>query len=286
MAKTLTRQEFAELAAKEVLKLLPDGEYETKVQDITKPSGSYIGVIIKKTGNCTAPSLNSDMYYERYINGDCLKDIFEEMADIATRPLPSFLGNDLATLFKSFEAAQDRLAVRMFATEKVENTIHREVIDGISIVPYIVLDNTKRGLTSARVTEDMVNMWDVTEEQVLDEALSNSEEIFPPKMFNMAETFGDTASAVNMQVITTQSGNNGAISILYDGVLDDMRETMGGDFYLLPSSVNEFITIPYGDKAAKELLRLVQAMNDTLEPQECLITAVYSYRDGELRREA
>lgn len=283
MNKIMSRQEFAELAAEETLKLLPDGQYEAKVQEITKASETYTGVLIKKKGSMVMPSINADAYYAKYIEGACLKELFEEMADIAQRAIPTAVTNGLSQKIADYEAIKDMLAVKLFPTEKVRGMVHKEVAEGLSMVPYIILQNTERGLMAAQVHEAMVELWDMDEEQVIAEAFENGQKMFPTKIIAVAEEFG---APFKMYAITSENSTNGAANIFRDGVLEEVKEMVGGDFYLLPSSVNEFIATPYVEGITADLLGMVTTINKTLDPHEKLADAVWSYRDGQIRKEA
>lgn len=285
MEKTiLGRDGFAELAIEEVLKILPDGDYESSIQDIAKASGPYKAIIIKKKGTFVSPTINIDAFYADYRDGKCLQEIFTEMADIVQMPIPTALPTNFDIMLRDFEAVKDKLAVRLFKTSKVEDMPHREMVDGISAVPYIIISNNKGGIMSTRVNTDLLDFWGKEEHEVIDEAFENNKRLFPCKI-KTSSAYG--VAEAGMVVITTENISNGAACIFYDGVLEEVSKIVGDRFFLLPSSVNEFITAPYSEDVDPAfLLALVREVNGTLHEDEMLIDAVYSYMDGELRREA
>ena len=86
-------------------------------------------------------------------------------------------------------------------------------------------------------------------------------------------------SAFPMYVATNVSKLNGACILLYDGVLEKFAEKIGGDFYILPSSVHEVLFVPAnGDMDARYLIQMVREVNATqVAPDEVLSDNVYLY---------
>ena len=62
-------------------------------------------------------------------------------------------------------------------------------------------------------------------------------------------------------------------------LLEQAAEKLGGDFYILPSSVHECILVPAGRTVSSEILKeMVTDINHTqVEPQEVLANQVYLY---------
>ena len=58
-----------------------------------------------------------------------------------------------------------------------------------------------------------------------------------------------------MMILTNSRKTYGACCILYPKVLEQLAERVDGDYYLIPSSVHEFILLPERDqgRGAKEL---------------------------------
>ena len=74
------------------------------------------------------------------------------------------------------------------------------------------------------------------------------------------------------------SGNSDELEI-NDKVMDDIAEKVGGEFYILPSSVHELLIIPRNaDTDLKSLESMVQEVNATqVAPEERLSDHVYAY---------
>jgi len=102
-----------------------------------------------------------------------------------------------------------------------------------------------------------------------------------PLLKNMDSLYED--NMVPMFVATNSKKVNGAGVILYDGLLRTFAEKIGGDFFILPSSVHEVIFVPAnGDIDARHLIQMVKEVNATeVAPDEVLSDNVYMYHADE-----
>ncbi|MCR4671957.1 MAG: DUF5688 family protein [Lachnospiraceae bacterium] len=88
--------------------------------------------------------------------------------------------------------------------------------------------------------------------------------------------------AVGSVVVTKELGGYGAGSILDKDVLEMVRKRLGGDYFILPSSVHEVICMPLSETDDLEFLRETVAMinRNEVAPNDRLSDTVYWYRDG------
>jgi len=82
-----------------------------------------------------------------------------------------------------------------------------------------------------------------------------------------------------MYVVSNELGSYGAASILNDNFMDSIKEQIGDDVFMIPSSVHEFIAVPNNDNlSAEELQQMVADVNcNVLAPTDKL-------SDNRLRR--
>ena len=92
---------------------------------------------------------------------------------------------------------------------------------------------------------------------------------------------------VSMKILTNSRKTYGACSILYPGVLERMAEQLNGDFYLIPSSVHEFLLLPKEqDRGEDELREMILEVNRTeISPEEVLSDHLYFFckKEKEIR---
>ena len=82
-----------------------------------------------------------------------------------------------------------------------------------------------------------------------------------------------------MLVATTEGAFMGASVIQYPGFMDMAAEKVGGDFFILPSSIHEVLLLPDDGRADHhELAAMVQAINAAeVAPADRLSDNVYHY---------
>lgn len=82
-----------------------------------------------------------------------------------------------------------------------------------------------------------------------------------------------------MFVATVPDKIHGAGVIAYPNFMEDAAERMGGDFFVLPSSIHEVLLVKdNGQMTAKELENMVKEVNATqVEPADQLTDHVYHY---------
>lgn len=82
-----------------------------------------------------------------------------------------------------------------------------------------------------------------------------------------------------MWVASIAGGMNGAGVIAYPDFMDRAAEKLGGDFFLLPSSVHEVLLIPdHGQMTAQELSEMVASVNASdVQPSDRLSDVAYHY---------
>ncbi len=84
-------------------------------------------------------------------------------------------------------------------------------------------------------------------------------------------------------VVSNDCHVNGASVLLYDGVLGKFAGEMGGDFYILPTSIHETVWIPALPNMKEGLLlKILHGVKEgCIVPEEFLSDNVYCYHAGE-----
>ena len=106
------------------------------------------------------------------------------------------------------------------------------------------------------ISKDYMERANLCEEELYDLAFENTRKIMPPVVRKMSDLMSELEEELGVKekeeitedvmayVIRNEQGKRGAVSILYSDVMEDVAEKLGGDFYLIPSSMHEFIAIP------------------------------------------
>ena len=167
-------------------------------------------------------------------------------------------------------------------------TIPHHMMEDMAVVYRFNFGNVSGGNASIVVTNQMMELYGITHEQLHQDALEAAQMNEPISIKNMDEimyelTSGFIGSLDNPQcpmwVATNESRFNGASVMAYPDFMDQVSEKLEGDFYILPSSTHEVIMIPdsFGMKA-HELKAMVTDVNASeVRPEEKLTDNVYHF---------
>jgi hypothetical protein len=207
-------------------------------------------------------------------------------------------GIDLGHLTESltnYEGIKDRLVLRPlnFTDNRYElkDCIYRRVGD-IALVLYVVVSSDANGINSFKAKKSLLKSWDREENEIMEEALINTNVYSVPRMYNLNtisnhpkyETgaymaLGSTCrlSALGSTTFTTFPQLNGAISFWYPGVQEKIAEMAGGDYYIAFTGIHDFHIHPVSNTGAREVLSNLKEMNRINPPGETLSRKVYRY---------
>jgi hypothetical protein len=171
--------------------------------------------------------------------------------------------------------------------ELLEDIPHREWND-LAIVYRWAIDG-QAGMASL-VTHKLAGMVGMDERGLFSAASRNTLRLYPPKIQGMPDLLGELAKngvpggipdiphGDNwMYVITNDRHLYGAAGVLYGDILQGLADRIGGDFYLIPSSVHEMIAIP-AKGSPETLAGMVGEVNYNLVAlDEQLSNQVYLY---------
>ena len=155
------------------------------------------------------------------------------------------------------------------------------------------------GTGTITVTNNHMEYWGLTEEQLYETAIKNSNVLEPPSIDRLTNVMADLMRAqgmdediienqlkeddIDMYVISNTTKANGASVIVYSDALQQVAENLGSDLYILPSSIHEVLALPVGNKDVDSLEEMVRCVNQTeVSPTEVLSDNVYKY-DAESR---
>ena len=167
---------------------------------------------------------------------------------------------------------------------------HRKIQDMALVVSAHLVDfSDEHGKSVVVVTKPLMEMYGIDEKQLFEDAEKNSVSkepiVFTPlvdmikNLIKNDEVPSPEEVGIVTYIATNKSGFHGAAVAAYPEFLDQAAETIGGSFYMLPSSVHEFILIKDDGKPnAKDLNRMIKNVNETvLEPRDFLSNQCYHY---------
>lgn len=178
---------------------------------------------------------------------------------------------------KNFELVKKNLRVRLFPIKGNEEMLsypHIKVCDLI-IVATIDIGNGK---------EEIINYHKIIEYGISFNDLFKTgfeimEKEFPVNIMNLFDIFPIPVKRNQMYVVTSTAFFHGATVLFYPGMMEMLAKVFKGNYFILPSSIHECITIPdNGDFTYEGLKEMVTTINHTqVEPKDRLTDEVYYY---------
>lgn len=281
---------FMNETIKEMRDRFPD--FDINKQEVSKLQGeSYTGMAVRPENSEIGVTLNLQDYYKALGFGMFLEDVMdsvERSVVSAVRHMPHYD----ARVLEDYDRMKDALTVDLVPVagneEKLAQIPHKNVED-MALVYRFEEESSVYGSASILVTNEMLTVYDITADQLHEDAMKAAVQNRPAKLHNMNDVMrdmmGDMSGLVPMNepsplwVATVEGGQNGAGVIQYPGFLDQAAEALGGDFYVLPSSVHEVLLV--ADDGSMEigyLEEMVRSVNETeVSPAERLSNNVYHY---------
>ncbi len=200
--------------------------------------------------------------------------------------------HEVKDFVSDYEKVKDHTYLRLIPGNSpvLTETPHR-MIEDMALVVNIHLENfsDENGRSCVVVTKPLMDMYGIDEAQLFADAEKNSlaEEpiVFTPladmirSLIESNEVPSPEEAGIVTYIATNKSGFHGASVLAYPDFAEKAAETIGGSFYMLPSSVHEFILIKDDGKPnAKDLNKMVRNVNETvLEPRDLLSNQCYHY---------
>ena len=276
------------------------------VHKVTKNNNLVLtGISIRSKEVNLAPTIYMDGYYNDYKNGRPMVEILAEV-ERTYNTYKVELDFDVNSI-TDFNHVQDKICYKLVNRDKNKELLSDAPylpFHDLAVIFYVVVSEDRVGTGTVTVHDNLMEMWgnpDIKELYRI--AKNNTQRIYKGRVSNMMEIMGEIIShsadnvdpdvvdaffemdsvyednMMPMFVATNIKKVNGAGVILYDGLLRTFAEKIGGDFYILPSSVHEVIFVPAnGDMDARYLIQMVKEVNATeVSPDEVLSDNVYMY---------
>lgn len=296
--KTTVKQEFVSYLPEEYQHLKLDIRPVEKVNTV-KDGMSFLDM---DKENTMSPTIYVEDMYKSYQETGDHRVVFEDVAAVVEK----MLKEPLVTPEKlDFQDAKDNIVFQLINTEQNKGLLnslpHREFHD-LSIIYRWVVGHDESGLQSAVIKNDLMEKLGFTEEQMFKLAVVNYKRLLAPSIRSMDDIMREVFREEGMSdelveimlpslegdemmwLISNNIRLNGACSMLYDDVLQDVAKKVGSDLYVLPSSVHETIAVSVNMGEPNELARKVNEINmSQVSLDERLSNQVYHY-DKELHK--
>lgn len=291
---------FTEYIREHIKEYLPQ-EYQDAVisaDTVTKSNDRTLtGLTILRPGERAAPTIYLEPLAEQVEKGRPLDSVMRQIAEIQVT-YKDQIPMDVSTLGR-YETVRPLLSVQMCDPET-----NREYLKDKPHIPCgelaafyrIEVAADQEGTASIAVTENLLQSWGITKEQLHRDAVQAESERNPVCFYDMNDVMSEIMFSEKpenlfyredpldigftpLYVLTNQNKVNGAGVLAQDGVLEKIGVLIGSDFYVLPSSIHEVLIVPdNGTMQLAELEDMVREVNATqVAPEERLSDKVQYY---------
>ena len=290
-------------------------ESDVEVRQVLKNNDTVLdGLTIQDPDTNVAPTIYLNQFFEEYQNGRDLNDIIGDIADV-------YIANTVdkqmdVSIVTDFEKAKGNILPRLVNAEENQELLAQRphmIMDDLAVTYHLEMGKSDNGNMSVAITNAILDMYGISQEELHDLAVANLEEKMPATFQGMSEVvkemmlpqimsdLGLSKEAAldyieqmipdgneQMYVLSNDSRLNGAAAVLNEKAMEDIAEKVGGDFFILPSSIHELLVVPKQDgMELSDLEAMVQEVNATqVAPEEKLSDHVYEYdaKEKELYR--
>jgi hypothetical protein len=265
--------EFKEKLISEMQKLFPESKVE--ISEVCKNnSTSYDTMMIYSKEKNISPCVRLKSYYDDFVNSDKNESFTEILNKIVTVYLTAIevkKDNTFYDAVTDYNEIKDNITCRL-----VNRALNRVLLDTIPYTTYldefavtysVVLKQKKDSIESIRVTNILMENWNISLQDLHEIALNNTIMLFPKVTWRMDEIIckiigelmpEQEAEGGTVYVLSNQQGIYGATVLIYPDALKEfvLQYHINMRYlYILPSSIHESIVVPSENLSMKENFR-------------------------------
>jgi len=296
-------ESFAENVKENVQERLGKG-YNITVRKVDRNNGvTYTGLCVTRDNESVSPIVYINNYYDTYKNGNATPaDAADYVADVCRKERHKI---DMRK-FLSYENVRGSIVYKLVNTGKnrelLKDIPHMEFLD-LSIVFQCLIETKEIGAATILIHNAHAKLWGVSAEELYRTAAENTPKLRGYEIKSMKEMLceiiqGETAGkgqfgsdewmeelecGVPMYVLSNKDRVEGAACILYPNMLKDFSRSIGGSFYIIPSSLHEVLLIPADNTDnCEDLKGMIREVNDTQLLEEEILSYSLYYYDAEM----
>lgn len=281
---------------------------EVILTEVEKNNGvQKTGICIKNAEENAFPTIYLEGFYDQMLHGRSFQEIYKEIAEIrCNNKIPKQISmKDLL----DYQNVKDKIVMDVVGVENNELMLakvpHRLVHD-MAITYKILVSSKESEVATIRINNNIMKELWADEETLYEDAIKNTPKLQAANFSSLSDTLikllnnseleneeemkefiAETKQTgeVPMYVLTNELNTYGAATLFYPGMKEWVAEQIGGNYFVLPSSVHEVLILPdNGSMDFMELKNMVSEINKTqVSPEEVLTNEVYFY-DGESKQ--
>ncbi|MCD8096496.1 MAG: DUF5688 family protein [Lachnospiraceae bacterium] len=284
----MTYDRFLDLLEEEIRGRLLQGEQVRRVHVLKNNNVHLDGFSCMLPGRREQPTVYVNNFYRSSPDPGYIREIAQTVLSLQreSRALP---GEEVKKLLES-DRARELIYCRLISaarnTELLEQVPCKRWLD-LAIVYYLKIPDHIIKNATALVHKEHMLSWGMTPEELHETAVRNMrrEPAFFQPLEQLLGEYGLENKKSSLYVLSNSRKEYGAACILDPGVQRMCAERLGGDYYVLPSSIHEVILLPVADAPQDaDLEEIVRTVNRRcVSREEYLSGNVYYYSTAEKR---
>ena len=291
------KKEFTE-DIKEKLYEMGYGDVDIKINNIKKVNRDYEAMNVVPEGGVMGVSFNLEEIFTKFEQSGDYDSVLKNTTSFVANGIDTAPKTDIDNLL-NYEEMKNKLSIEVISAEANKElllNIPHDRIEDLAAVYRFVLKSESTGKASILVSNEMMQKMGITHEQLKNDALYNApiirpavikgmneviKELMGKEAYELANGTGNVEESVYVATVPDKDSGAGVLS--YQNFMDQAAERVGGDFFILPSSIHEILIVKDDGEVKAELLRnMVQQINRTeLMPEDKLSDNVYHYDSKE-----
>ena len=266
---------FKRLVTQRIKEYLPPvfHDYTPMVREVNKVNETEEAFCLLPPGdtvNVAIPTLYFDELYDEFAEDEDLEATLKMAAGIFL----NWSGVELPELVDfHIKDHMDRIVSNLINTERNKELLkkvpHMDYY-GMSVIYRVIAAMGENGISSAIVTNEMLEGTGLGLEDLKQVAGPNTRAMFPFKLYE--------GTSDDMYVVTNEECYFGAMSMFYREEMQNLARRIGGDFFIMPTSVHEFFAVSVETTDPEDLIRMLAAGNEEITPpSEQLSNSIYRY---------
>ncbi len=258
-------------------------------QEVLRNNGvKAVGLSIRNHGENAAPIIYLEEYYQKYCLGGEIERLTEHLIERSREAIPAPVWEYENIL--DFQKIRHQIIYKLVNAKRNEPLLkdvpNLPVLD-FAIVFQVVIPVDGMDLCSILIRNTHMDYWKLPISALYQRAKENTPRLCPCEFYSLSDyvekKMEEEAAECPLYILSNEAKTNGAAVILYPEIPRKIYEYLEGNYYLLPSSVHEFLVLPedagYRPKELKEIVCDVNENHITAE--EFLSDSIY-YFDGKV----
>lgn len=308
----MTYDEFMMYVTDHIKEYLPDryADHNVSITKQLKNNDVVLDGLIIKKDETMLPTLYLNEPYKKFQSGMDLGKIMLDLADtyVAHQVQPE-METDVMSCINDYDTARNHIRMRVCnARENIDRLAGcpHTIVEDLAVTYHIALLEKNDSIASCLITNELQKHYGVTKSEIHEDAVTNmnrEEFSFLPMVDKLREMMypallenfdGDRELAqmamesvlpgmhegsFPLWILSNPSMINGASCIMSGEIREKVAEKVGGDYYVIPSSIHEVLIMQKGyDMSVEEIRQMVIEVNETqVQPEERLSDNVYEY---------